>query len=97
MYYLGCMLVELRPFVILDRLLDLYGLKYDSATTVDCHCSYTLINWSVLLQLASEQDLTLIATCVFKTKVFILQNQFLATYSYIYRCLKIKFESIVCQ
>ena len=54
----------------------------------DCHCTCALINWSILLQLASEQGSTLIATCVFKTKVFVFQNQFLATHSYIYRCLK---------
>ena len=41
-----------------------------------------------MLQLVLEQDLTLIATCVFKTKVFVFQNQFLATYSYIYWCFK---------
>ena len=97
MFDLGCMLVELRPFVILDRLLDLYGLKYDSATTVDCHCSYTLIDWSVLLQLASEQDSTLIVRCVFKTKVFVFPKLVLATHRYIYRCLNMKFEYRVCQ
>ena len=43
---------------------------------VGYHCTCTLINWSVLLQLVSEQDSTLIATCVFKTKVFVFQNQF---------------------
>ena len=32
MYDLGCMLVESRPFVVLDGLPGLYGLKYDSAT-----------------------------------------------------------------
>ena len=32
MYDLGCMLVESRPFVVIDGLPDLYGLKYDSAT-----------------------------------------------------------------
>ena len=60
---------------------------------VDYHCTCALINWTVLLQLASEQDLTLIATCVFKTKVFVFQNQFLATNSYIYRCLNLKYAS----
>ena len=45
MYDLGCVLVESRPFVVLDRLLGLYGLKYDSATA--CWlllylCSYKL-------------------------------------------------------
>ena len=32
MYDLGCMLVELIPFMVLDGLPGLYGLKYDSAT-----------------------------------------------------------------
>ena len=45
MYYLGCMLVESRPFVVLDGLLGLYGLKYDSATACGVLlylCSYKL-------------------------------------------------------
>ena len=74
MYDLGCMLVESRPFVVLDGLPGLHGLKYNSATAMGCHCTCALINWSVLLQLASEQDSILIATCVFKTKVFVFQN-----------------------
>ena len=32
MYDLGCMLVESKPFVVLDGLPGLYGLKYDSVT-----------------------------------------------------------------
>ena len=56
------------------------------------HCTCALINWSVLRQLALEQDSTLIATCVFKTKVFVFQNQFLATNSYINRYLKPRVE-----
>ena len=31
MYDLSCMLVESRPFMVLDGLPGLYGLKYDSA------------------------------------------------------------------
>ena len=30
---LACMLVDSRSFVVLDGLLDLYGLKYDGLTT----------------------------------------------------------------
>ena len=74
MYDLGCMLVESRPFVVLDGLPGLYGLKYDSATACGCYCTCALINLMDLLQLASEKDSTLIATCVFKTKVFVFQN-----------------------
>ena len=45
MYNLGCMFVELRPFVVLDGLPGLYGLKYDSV--IACRlllylCSYKL-------------------------------------------------------
>ena len=45
MYDLVCILVESRPFVVLDRLPSLYGLKYDSVTA--CRlllylCSYKL-------------------------------------------------------
>ena len=61
------------------------------------HCTCALINWSVMLQLASEQDSILIATCVFKTKVFIFQNQFLATNSYINRVWNQELKSRVCQ
>ena len=56
------------------------------------YCTCALINWMVLLWLASEQDSILITTCVFKTKVFVFQNQFLATNSYINRYLKIRVE-----
>ena len=45
MYDLGCMLVESRPFVVLDVLLGLYGLKYDSVTACGLLlylCSYKL-------------------------------------------------------
>ena len=45
MYDLSCMLVELRPFEVLDGLLGLYGLKYNSATTCGLLlylCSYKL-------------------------------------------------------
>ena len=45
MYNLGCMLVESRPFVVLDGLPGLYGLKYDSATAYGLLlylCSYKL-------------------------------------------------------
>ena len=45
MYDLGCMLVESRPLVVLDGLLGLYGLKYDSATVYGLLlylCSYKL-------------------------------------------------------
>ena len=34
MYDLGCMLVESRPFMVLDGLSGLYGLKYDSVTAL---------------------------------------------------------------
>ena len=45
MYDLGCMLVESRPFVVLDEVSGLVGLKYDSATTCGLLlylCSYKL-------------------------------------------------------
>ena len=46
MYDLGCMLVESRPFAVLDGLPDLYGLKYDSTSTCGLPlylCSYKLV------------------------------------------------------
>ena len=45
MYDLGCMLVESRPFMVLNGLPSLYGLKYDSATACGLPlymCSYKL-------------------------------------------------------
>ena len=45
MYDLGCMLVESRLFTVLDELLGLYGLKYNSTTTCGLPlylCSYKL-------------------------------------------------------
>ena len=86
MYDLGCMLVESRPFVVLDGLPGLFGLKYDSATACGLQlylCSYKLVGSATA---GIREGSTLIATCVFKTKVSVFQNQFLATYSYIYRC-----------
>ena len=46
MYDLGCMLVESRPFAVLDGQPGLYGLKYDSATACGLPlylCSYKLV------------------------------------------------------
>ena len=66
----------------LDGLPDLYGLKYDSATACGLLlylCSYKL-NGSAML--VSEQDSTLITTCVFKTKFF-FPKSVLATDIYI--------------
>ena len=51
---------------------------------VGCHYTCALINWLVLLQLVLEQDSTLIATCVFKTNVFVFPKLVLATNRYIY-------------
>ena len=77
MYNLVCMLmVNQDP----SRYSMDYRVYIGSSMTVrplmGCHCICALINWSVLRQLASEQGSTLIATYVFKTKVFVLQNQF---------------------
>ena len=79
-----------RPVVVLDRLPGLYGLNYDSATA--CGLLLYLSSYK-LVGSATEQGSTLIVTCVFKTKVFVFQNPFLATNSYINRYLKSK----VCQ
>ena len=47
------------------------------------YCTYALINLMVLLQLVLEKDLTLIATCVLRTKVFVFPKPVLATDRYI--------------
>ena len=93
MYNLGCMLMVNRDpsWYSMD-----YRIYMDSSMIAwpltGRHCTCALINWSGLLQLSSEQDSTLIGTCVFKTKVFVFQNQFLATNSYINRYLKPRVE-----
>ena len=71
MYNLGCVLVESRPFVVLNGLPGLYGLKYDSATAYGLLlylCSYKLdssatlfdtllvLSWHVLVQLKNHQN-----------------------------------------
>ena len=74
-----------RPVVVLDRLPGLYGLKYDSATACGlslCLCSYKLVGSATA---GIRARFNVIVTCVFKTKVFVFQNQFLATNSYINR------------
>ena len=51
MYDLSCMLIELTPFAVLDRLPGLYGLKYDSATACGLPlylCSYELVGSTTL-------------------------------------------------
>ena len=65
---------ELRPFVVLDGLPGLYGLKYDSATACGLPlylCSYKL-DGSVIAGIRARFNI--IAICVFKTKVFVLQK-----------------------
>ena len=91
MYDLGCLWIIYRDpsWYSMD-----YRVYMCSSMTVrplaGCHCTCTLINWSVLRQLALEQGSMLIVTCVFKTKVFVFQNPSLATNSYINRYLKSK-------
>ena len=49
MYDLGFVLVESRPFVVLDGLPGLYGLKYDNATAYGLSlylCSYKLVGFA---------------------------------------------------
>ena len=78
--------------MVLDELPSLYGLKYDSATACGLPlnlCSYKLVGSATA---GIREGSTLIATCVFKTKVFVFQNQFLATNSYINRYLKPRVE-----
>ena len=51
MYDLGCMLIELRIFMVLDGLPGLYGLKYDSVITCGLPlylCSYKLVGSATL-------------------------------------------------
>jgi len=83
--------------VVLDGLPGLYGHKYDSVTACGLSlylCSYKL-DGSITAGIRARFNI--IEICVFKTKVFVLQKTVLATYSYIYRCSNLKFESKGCQ
>ena len=62
--------------MVLDGLSGLYGLKYDSATACGLLlylCSYKL-DGSIIADIRARFNI--IAVCVFKTKVFVFQNQF---------------------
>ena len=50
MYDLGCMLVESRPFVVLDELSVYMGSSMTVRPLVGYHCTCALINWSIMLQ-----------------------------------------------
>ena len=84
MYDLCCMLMVNRDpsWYSMD-----YRVYMVSSMTVrplaGCYCTCALINWTVLLQLVSEQDSILIVICIFKTKVFVFQKLVLATNIYI--------------
>ena len=91
MYDLGCMLVESRPFVVLDGLPGLYWLKYDSATACGLLlylCSYKL-DGSVTTGIDARFN-TKLVIWVFKTKVLFYKIR-LITYSYNIGVLKSKF------
>ena len=58
MYDLGCMLVESRPFVVLNGLPGLYGLKSNSATACGLLlylCSYKLDDSTTGLSLITKK------------------------------------------
>jgi hypothetical protein len=71
-FYVGWFEIP-RDFI---RLPELYGLKWEFDHSGDCFCACALIIWTVLLQLASEQDSTLNMSYIFKTKVFVCKSQF---------------------
>ena len=78
--------------MVLDGLPGLYGLKYDSATAYGLPlylCSYKLVG-SATAGIKARFNINC-HMCV-KTKVFVFQNQFLATNSYINRYLKPRVE-----
>ena len=59
MYHLGCMLVEARPFMVLDELSSLYGLKYNSVTACGLPlylCSYKLYDSATASMSASLRE-----------------------------------------
>jgi hypothetical protein len=96
---LSCMLVGLRSFMIsLD-----YWVYMGSSITV------WLLSWLLLYLCSYKLDGFVTASirirfniklvvCVFKTKVFVFQNQFWQLIAiYIYICLNLKFKPRVCQ
>jgi hypothetical protein len=75
-----------------EILLDFIGLRFYMGSSVIVWllqwlllylCSYKL-DGSVIVGIEERFNIRLII-CVFKTNVFVLQNQFLTTYSYVYR------------
>ena len=79
-----------RPVVVLDRLPGLYGLKYDSATT--CGLPLYLCSYKLVGSMTAGIRAIFNVNChmYIKTKVFVFQNNFLATNNYINRYLKSK-------
>ena len=62
MYDLGCMLVDSRPFLVLDGLPGLYGFNYDSATACGLLlylCSYKFDGSAIVLTLKTRPRLHL--------------------------------------
>ena len=84
MYDLGCMLVESRPFVVLDGLLGLSELKYDSATAYRLLlylCSYKL-DGSTIAGIRARFNINC-HMCIETQRFLFFQNQFLAPDRYI--------------
>ena len=75
MYDLGCVIGLFKIFRDTRRTTGfIWAQVWQCDRYGGCHCTCALINWSVLPQQVSEQDLTILATCAFKTKVFLFQN-----------------------
>ena len=75
MFDLGCMLVESRPFVVLDGLPGLYGLKYDSATACGLLlylCSYKLDGSATITVLF--RGVKLIVKCGYQSATSVLTH-----------------------
>jgi len=81
-YDLGLLQVGLKSFVILVDYRDYMGSSMETWLLVDRFYTWTLIIWSVLWQLASEQvQHYKYSVCVFKTKrVFLInyENQYIS-------------------
>ena len=69
------MSIGLKSFVV-SRTTGLYGFKFAKLSASAEDFFYLIsYNWSVLLQLVSEQDLAGYCSCVYlKQKGFVLQN-----------------------
>ena len=83
MYDLGCMLVESRPFMVLDALLGLYRLKYDSATA----CGLPLYLFFYKLDSSATLGVAMLSCFCFKPRMVSDKNTQRNIFTIMFLCL----------